>query len=955
MFHGAHHGCATPQEYSSGRRLRPSGHPPDPPWQSGKLRLRVQPNAVSFGPMAIAPGTRLGSYEVVSPLGAGGMGEVFRARDLKLGREVALKVLPAEFSANPDRMRRFEREARSASALNHPHIVTVYDIGQSDSNSYIAMELVDGRTLRDLLGTGPLPLKKVLHLAAQLADGLSKAHASGIVHRDLKPENVMVTRDGFAKILDFGLAKATVAEPQSSADSPTLPSSSTIAGMVVGTAAYMSPEQARGSAVDYRSDQFSFGSVLYEMITGVRAFRRDSAAQTLTAIIEAEPRPIGELNPKAPAPLRWVVERCLAKDPEERYASTRDLARDLASIRDHLSETSMPQLAVGAPSARIRPRHQAWLALLVAALIAAGLAGYRLGRPQASGPLSMRALTFAGSDSEASVSPDGRTVAFQSARSGLPRIWLKQLDGGDEVPLTAGPDSRPRFSPDGATILFIRWPGRPASVLQILRTADLYRVAAVGGEPRKLLGDVVGADWSPEGTQIVFVRNTEADGALATEVGILDANGENSRVLTTIPRRSLGIPRWSQDGKSIVMTDFLFGIGGASSERGHTVVNVEDGRVQILPPPLPGGDVSPPAWLGSGGEAIYTQGESGARVGAASWGSTRVLRLKMATGEAQVLFSIPAVAADVEVLDRGRLLFTARSTRQNLIENSLPPGASERWLTRGSGSDRQPIFSPDAEWVAFTSNRSGNLEIWAISTRTGSLRRLTDHAGDDWDPAFMQGGKRILWSSNRGGHFEIWTAEADGSRPRQVSQDGADAENPTATPDGQWIVYQSGNPQKRGLWKIRADGSEAKQLVEGTTAWPEVSPDGQYALYTILQPDRRFVRVVRLADGQVLPFQIAVLSGAGSGRARWMPDGRAIGYVDEDEQGRAGVFAQDFDPGRDTSKTRRPLAGFSYDLEAESFAFSPDGSRIVVAMLEFSSNLLVAEGVPGVERVSRKK
>ncbi len=903
--------------------------------------------------MGLAPGTKLGSYEVVSRLGAGGMGEVFRARDPKLGRDVALKVLPAEFSANPDRMRRFEREARSASALNHPHIVTVYEIGQADSSSYIAMELVDGRTLRDLLGAGPLPLKKVMRIAAQIADGLSKAHASGIVHRDLKPENVMVTRDGFAKILDFGLAKAALAEPQSDTDSPTLPSSSTIAGMVVGTVGYMSPEQARGAAVDFRSDQFSFGSVLYEMITGVRAFRRDSAAQTLTAIIEDEPRPISELNPKALLPLRWIVERCLAKDAEERYASTRDLARDLISVRDHLSETSMPQLAASAPAARVHPRHLASLVLLAAALIVAGLAGYRLGRPQASGPLSMRALTFAGSDDQPSVSPDGRTVAFRSWRGGQPRIWLKQLEGGEEVPMTSGFDSSPRFSPDGTAILFIRRPQGWLPWRQIEHPGDLYRVATVGGEPRKLLEDVVGADWSPDGARIVFVRTAEVEGRIASEVGILYANGENPRKLASVPRRNLTAPRWSLDGKSIVAADAPFGIAGAPSERGHTVIGVEDGTTRLVPPPQPGGDLSALAWSGSVGDAIYTQGESMARVGFASWGSTRVVRMDTASGRAQVLFSIPAVAHDVQVLGRGRLLFTTRSSRQNLRENSPRGEGGERWLTRGSSSDRQPIFSPDGEWVAFTSNRSGNLELWALSTRSGILRRLTDHEGDDWDPAFMEGGKKILWSSNRGGHFEIWTAEADGRHPRQVSQDGADAENPTATPDGQWIVYQSGHAEKRGLWKVRADGSEAKHLVSGTTAWPEVSPDGRHALFTVLRPSGNVVRVVRLADGQVLPFEIAARGGGG--RARWMPDGRAIAYVDRDQQERTGVFAQDFAPGRDTSGTRRPLAGLTYDLEAESFAVSPDGAKIVVAMLEFSSNLLIAEGVPEVEPARRKR
>ncbi|MGH9531674.1 MAG: hypothetical protein ACRD2Q_04730, partial [Terriglobales bacterium] len=678
------------------------------------------------------------------------------------------------------------------------------------------------------------------------------------------------------------------------------------------------------------------------------------AAQTLAAMIEDEPRPISELNPKAPLPLRWIVERCLAKDSEERYASTRDLARDLASVRDHLSETTLPEVVAARP-AGLRPRHVAWLALLVAALVAAGTAGYRLASPQASRPLSMRALTFAGSDQQPSVSPDGRTVAFTSWRTGVARIWLKQLEGGDEVPLTSGPDSLPRFSPDGAAILFIR---RSASAPTLggplARSGDLYRIATVGGDPRKLLEDVAGADWSPDGGQAAFVRSREVEGVLMSEIGILDANGEKARTLAVVRGRQLIMPRWSPDGRNIILKDFLFGIGGTASERGYTSIGVQDGKAGRLPSPIAGGDVSALVWSGARGEALYTQAESAARAGGASWGSTRVVRLDPPTGKVQVLFSIPVVAEDVEVLDRGRLLFTARATRQNLIEYHLRSGTRERWLTRGSTSDRQPIFSPEREWMAFTSNRTGNLEIWAVSTRTGVLRRLTDHAADDWDPAFIHGGKGILWSSNRGGHFEVWIAEADGSRPRQVSLDGADAENPTATPDGQWIVYQSGNPEKRGLWKIRANGSEARHLVKGQTAWPEVSPDGHFALYTAQDGDRRFVRVVRLADGQMLPFKIAVL-GTGTGRARWMPDGRAIGYVDDDEQGRSGIFTQAFDPARETSTTRRPSAGFSFDLVTESFAFSPDGARVVVAMLESSSNLLIAEGVPGVEPVRRKR
>ena len=291
--------------------------------------------------MTLAAGTRLGPYEILSPLGAGGMGEVYRARDTRLGREVAIKVLPAAESADPERLKRFETEARSASSLNHPNIVTIHDIGESDGISFIAMEIVDGQTLRELVTEGALPAKRLLAIAAQVADGLAKAHGARIVHRDLKPENIMVTREGLVKILDFGLVKLTQPETARGQEShtPTL-SKGTEPGVVMGTVGYMSPEQALGKAVDFRADQFSLGSILYEMATGKRAFARGSAPETLSAIIREEPEPIAILSPLSPLPLRWIVERCLAKDPGERYASTVDLARDLANLREHISELS---------------------------------------------------------------------------------------------------------------------------------------------------------------------------------------------------------------------------------------------------------------------------------------------------------------------------------------------------------------------------------------------------------------------------------------------------------------------------------------------------------------------------------------------------------------------------------------------------------------------------------------
>jgi len=285
---------------------------------------------------SLALGAKLGPYEIVAPLGAGGMGEVYRARDTRLERSVAIKILPSAFSADIERLYRFEREARLASALNHPNIVTIYELGQDGPTHYIAMELIEGQTVGELLAAGPLPIRNAIEIAAQVAEGLAKAHEAGIAHRDLKPGNLMVSRDGFVKILDFGLAK--LAPPGELSATHGLSAWHSQPGQVMGTLQYMSPEQATSAEPDFRSDQFSFGLVLYEMVTGKCPFRRSSAAETLVAILREQPEPVGVLKPDAPAPLCWAIERCLAKEPDKRYVSTRDLARELAAIRDRFSD-----------------------------------------------------------------------------------------------------------------------------------------------------------------------------------------------------------------------------------------------------------------------------------------------------------------------------------------------------------------------------------------------------------------------------------------------------------------------------------------------------------------------------------------------------------------------------------------------------------------------------------------
>jgi serine/threonine protein kinase len=363
------------------------------------------------------------------------MGEVYRAKDPRLGREVALKVLPATFAQDADRLRRFESEARSASALSHPNIITVHEIGKSHGTAYMAMEFVDGSSLRQLLAGGALPEKKMLDVAVQMADGLAKAHSAGIVHRDLKPENVMVSRDGFVKLLDFGLAKPFNAPSEGGSAIPTM-AGETQPGTVLGTVGYMSPEQASGRAVDYRSDQFSLGSILYEMATGQRAFQKPTGAETLSAIIRDEPEAVARVNPRAPAPYRWIVERCLAKDPEDRYASTRDLARDLKSVREHVSEVTSSASGATAVSPASRRRTVAWW--LAAAALVLGLAGGVVldRRISKTTPPSFQQLTFRrGTIGSARFAPDGQTIMYSASWDGKPmEVFVSRLDSPDSRP-----------------------------------------------------------------------------------------------------------------------------------------------------------------------------------------------------------------------------------------------------------------------------------------------------------------------------------------------------------------------------------------------------------------------------------------------------------------------------------------------------------------------------------------
>ena len=729
--------------------------------------------------MPISAGQKVGPYEVLSSIGAGGMGEVYRARDTRLGREVALKILPAEFSADRERLERFEQEARSASALNHPNIITIYDVGSSNSISYLSMELVEGKSLRALLDEGLLPLRKIASIASQLADGLAKAHAAGIVHRDLKPENVMISKDGFLKILDFGLAKMTLVQGHQASHIQT----QTGAGVVRGTVGYMSPEQASGLAVDFHSDQFAFGTILYEMITGKPPFQRGSAAESMAAIIREDPEPAHNLNPQIPQVLRLILDRCMAKDPEERYASTHDLARDLRSIRDHLTEVS----SVATVSAVQQPvkRFRALIpALTLIAFLAGAAADYWYRGPKPQEPIEMLTLTFSGKDSSPAVSPDGTLIAFRSDRDGKPRIWLKQLAGGNEVVLSTGPDDYPRFSADSSTIFFIRNQGTGTS---------LYRISVLGGEERKILDDVQSADLSPDGKKIAFVRWKGAESSLFTA----NIDGAGVDLVSPIEKIQVQFPRWSLDGKRIIATRHW--AGAVVNLDAILIVDMNTKAKHWIRSTWPTAAI----WI-SENQILYGVPRS---IAGSSRGAGTIVVQDIGTEKIRKLFWFSSCGDVLDRLDEHTLLLQSAMRRQNLRQISLAePQATGHWFTRGNSIDRQPVYSPDGKRILYSSIGSGNIDLMEITIETGAVKRITEDAADYWDPAYTPDGRHILWSSNRNGHFEIWMANSDGSGSRRITNDGLDAENPTMTLDRRWIVYNSYNPKQIGVWRfIRTD------------------------------------------------------------------------------------------------------------------------------------------------------
>jgi Tol biopolymer transport system component len=673
-------------------------------------------------------------------------------------------------------------------------------------------------------------------------------------------------------------------------------------------------------------------------------------SDTLAAVLREDP-PWSQLPRDTPAPVARLLHRCLRKDVRQRLhdlADARIVLDDLADgAGSYESSTVFADLPVdGTATAVSRPasRRGRFLPLLaLAGWLVAVAAGYLVLRPEAPPPLppSQRNFTYSGRDWAPDASPDGDLVAFVSDRDGTSRIWLKPVAGGGEAPLTSGPDDMPRFSPDGSQLLFVR---------DTAGTRDLFRVSVLGGEPRKILTDVVEGDWSPDGERVAFLRLARQDADNIALIGTASLQSGDERILHRIVNRLCYGLRWTPDGDLVYAEASL--TGNTFTLAGFHRVDATTGETTRLRLTSLRTPFTAPDWC----DEVMVIGQNSDLLSHVSGLPARIMGLR--DGRAEVLFWAPVRVprggwgfSTMAVLDDSSLVFDESVSRAGLLAVSLDRAAAGTVALPASlGRDRQPAFSPDGERIVFSSNRSGNVDLWLMDRDGGNLRQFTDDTANDWDPAFSPDGQWILWSSDRTGHMEVWMARSDGTGARRVTDDGEDAENPTMTPDGQWIVYASGNVDKLGIWRIRPDGSDATRLLAGAYLLPDVSPDGRHAVCSTIQDLNYLLAVLDVETGDLVPFEIRMdirkrHEDLVYGRARWSPDGRSILYIGQDEQGRSGVYAQDFTPGTDTAGTRRPVAGFASDYTTESLGASPDGRTLVISAVRDRRVLKLVTGL----------
>lgn len=904
----------------------------------------------------------LGRYKIIKKIGTGGMGEVYLGEDSKLNRKIALKTLPADVGTDSERMRRFTREAKSASALNHPNIITIYEINDEDESPFIAMEYVEGETLGKIIKRGPAELAAAVDIAVQVASALAAAHDAGVVHRDVKPDNIIVRPDGIVKVLDFGLAKLTEAEVSSDPEAETV-AHRTNPGMIIGTASYMSPEQARGKKVDGRSDIFSFGTVLYQMFTGKLPFIGENYVDVIAFILHQEPQPMTDIVPEVPREIESIVRKCLRKDREERFQSMRELLADLKEVQHGLGLVSRSGQRAAASSDPGRTRTTedalAWpfttgrhsrfntgsiskmllsevrlhpvrvMAVMTALVAVIGFAGFGLRKlgdvstaADAFSRMRFARVTSSGNVAigKTAISPKGNLVAYVTKEAGAEILWVKQASTDSFIQIVPPGDIHYgdiAFSPDSAFIYYVKDEKNGK--------AAVYQVPALGGTPRKVI-DGVNEHFaiSPDGRQIAFDRGQ-------TSLLIANTNGAELKTLIENSDGKRWVTfAWSPDGKKLIAAYY-----STVDSRDHLVlINVTDASETLIPN-TPWLWIRGLAWMPDSESFLVNGRDMDTQI-------SQIWRFDYPNAEPKKITNDLSDYQGLSLSDDGESIVSVQqNTLSNIwhvIEGSTEPA---RKITNelGKYDGMSGIASTPDGGVVFTVKDGGLIDLWIVNGDGTGKRQLTFNSRRNFSPVVSQDGRYVVFVSTRGGNTDIWRMNIDGGNPTQLTDYAGGDYEPSLSPDGKWVVYHRADiNDKNTIWKVSIDGGTPVQLSEEVAGRPIVSPDGKFIACEYgdgLSGSTLKLAIFPTEGG--MPVRILDLPSVVKSRTfRWSADGKSLIYVDGVNRS-DNLWAQPLDgspPKQLTKFNSDRIFRFDVTSDGKNYSFSRGNETADVVMIK---------------------
>jgi Tol biopolymer transport system component len=878
-------------------------------------------------------GKTVGHYQLAAKLGAGGMGLVYRAYDLILHRDVALKFLTPDLAGEPKAVERFEREARAAASINHPNICTIYEVGEHEGRPFIVMELLEGETLNYRIGNRPVPLDLLLDWAIQITEGLAAAHERGILHRDIKPGNLFITTRSRAKILDFGLAKQSPLTRPTPASTPAQTDIATLelltqAGLAAGTPNYMSPEQARGEELDARTDLFSLGAVLYEMATGKKAFPGSNSAVALGGILHEHPTSPLDLNPDMPAELGQVINKAIEKERDLRYQHAADICADLKRLR---RDTSTDGVRAGsglhtatATAVHGRRRSRAVVAGLAAAVPLAALGLYfgivRKRVEPAFQVMAIERLTNFGQVQRAAISPDGKYMAYAISMLGKRSLWVRQVATQSDieiVPAAAATYYGLTFSRDGNYIYFTRDEGGGQS-------PQLFQVPVIGGEPRRVASGVDSpVTFSPDGRRFAFLREASVE-SQTLMVASVDGESEQKLAQRTAPDEFSGYGvAWSPDGQRIAASAY------------------SDGKCFVMVAPARGGPLQKVgtegwqyiqrlAWLADSSGIILIAGQS-------RTAPEQVWLISYPGGKVRRITNDLNSYVDLSLTADAQTLITVQSeTLSNVWTVPDAKAALASQLTVGAGTQDgiYGLASTADGQLVFASTAGGTRELWILA-RGSRPRQITTDAdlGFFSTPSVCPDGHTIVYGSGPLGNSNLWRVDLAGGKSKPILPRGTHG-GPSCSPDGKWIYFNSLANSYYSLWRVPAEGGAVEQLTRYPSTFPVVSPDGKWAAFRLSDSNRTAFGIIPSTGGEavkVFDFSFSGLGGAAV--LRWSPAGNAVDYIDT-KNGVSNIWRQSLDGGGPSRVT-----DFSSGL-IFNFVWLPNGKDLAIALGNTTSDVV---------------